>query len=178
MGKKRKGTSTGSKWTFKKVLVWGLIGLILGVLLIPLLPVTAVGVGETANLYQQVHGFFSDVNADFGTNIYLYIVLAAILVGANLLLYRIPAGKLGGKVKYQADLKGLAYFASVIFTVMIVAVPLLPVTAVGVGETANMYQNFHAFFSDIKTHLAGNLNLYFGSVGLIVFLYWFFFKKK
>ena len=177
MAKRKTSTSKG-KWTLKKVLVWGLIGFILGVLLVPLLPVNAVAVGETANLYQQVHDFFSDVNSDFTTNIYLYVVLAAILSGAYLLMYRIPAGKLGGKVKYQADAKGILYLAATLFTVMIVAVPLFPVTAVAVGETANMYQNFHAFFSDIKTHLSGNLNLYFGSVGLIVFLYWFFFKKK
>lgn len=172
-----KKPSKSSKWTLKKVLVWLGIVFILGVLFVPLLPVTAVGVGETANLYQQFHDFFSDVNADFSTNIYLYVVLAGILIGTYLLMYKFPAGKLG-KIKYEADLKGILYLLAVVFTVMIVAVPLLPVTAVGVGETANMYQNFHAFFSDIKTHLAGNLNLYFGSVGLIVFLYWFFFKKK
>lgn len=172
MAKKGSKSTARGKWTLKKLLVWLGIGFIVSVLAIPLLPEVA---GWT--YWNDFRGFFADVNADFGTNIYLYVVLAAVLFGLNLLLYKIPAGKLG-KIQYEADLKGILYFLAIAFTVMIVAVPLLPVTAVGVGETANAYQNFHLFFSDVKTHLAANLNLYFGSIGLIVFLYWFFFKKK
>ena len=173
MAKKRTSTTNRGKWTFTKVLVWSAIAFIIGVLMIPLVPeVTG------ATVWNDFRGFFADVNSDFTTNIYLYVVLAAVIYASNLLLYKIPAGKVGKKIKYEADLKGLLYFGVLAMMIMTVAVPLLPVTAIGVGDTANAYQNFHLFFSDIKVHLAANLNLYFGSIGLVVFLYWFFFKKK
>lgn len=171
-----------SKQTQSKVkhwLLWLGLGFLALTLFLPLFPVTEVASGATANVYQIVHGFFSDVKTNLGENMWLYAFMGLLLVAAYYLLYKTPGlVKLGLKSKDEKGIKQVLLWGVALFSIMVVVVPLLPIPVAAEGADPTALQLFVKFFADIFTHLQSNYQIYGASILIIGALYYFLVLKK
>jgi hypothetical protein len=175
----KKLVSKSTRKTVNTFLLWLGLGFLALTLFLPLFPVTAVAEGGTANVYQTIHGFFTDVKTNFNENMWLYAFVGALLVGAYYLIFKTPGlVKLGIKSKDEKGIKQILLWAVILFVGMVVIVPLFPVTAVAVGANPTVWQAVHGFFNDIFVHLQSNYQIYGASILVLGAAYYFLVLKK
>lgn len=175
----KKLVSKSTRKTVNAFLLWLGLGFLALTLFLPLFPVTAVAEGGTANVYQTIHGFFSDVKINFNENMWLYAFIGGLLIAAYYLLYKTPGlVKLGIKSKDEKGIKQILLWAVILFVAMVVVVPLFPVTAVAEGANPTVVQMVHGFFNDIFVHLQSNYQIYGASILVLGAVYYFLVLKK